>query len=145
MQSKKIILIIFTLAFTLLANGCIYITRDVTVEARFHETKEPVSGSLSCVYPIIAWPQPPCFEIKTGEGSYDIKLVNDFIGCYFKLPDHGEYDSDYTFEIDMDDKNTIKWTDPLISDWKMMRLPNNPELWSKANYPQLEYRVILPE
>ncbi len=144
MGINKLILVSITLAFALLANGCIYIKRDVTVETRFHETKEPVSGSLSCWYPIIAWPPPPYFEPLTGDGSFEIKLVNNMISCYFQLPDHGEYDSPYDFIINLKDKET-KWTDPLTSDWKMMYYQGNSGFGPPANYPQLEYRVILPE
>ncbi len=145
MEINKVIFVSITLAFSLMASGCIYVTRDVTVETRFHETKEPVSGSLWCMYPIIAWPPPPHFEPKTGDGSFEIKLVNNEISCEFLLTNHGEYDSPYMFGIDLDDNEITKWADPLTSDWKMMLYQGNSGFGPPANYPQLEYRVILPE
>jgi len=113
-KSKKILTCAFWALIILFANGCMWHTRDVTVETRFAVTKKPAPGSLLCRIPHKAtWPAPPTFEFTSNDGIFDIKLINNFIDCSFTPPGCGDPEypivTSYGFSINLGNKECQNW------------------------------------
>ncbi len=141
-NNKRSLSLLFGAVTLLFTNGCWYNIREVTVETRFLETKEPAPGSLTSIYPLISWPPPPRFEpVVSDDGLFEIKVVNNVLSGRFRLSGHEELDELYSFLVDLDKNNTFtKWNEPTKTEWKGMFYHSS----NTSEHVEIEYRVILP-
>jgi len=137
---NRLLFICLLCLLVLLSSGCTHQVKDLVVETRFVETKEPVSGSLfyDVVYKI-SWPRPPEFEpVSSADGLFKIKMARCEIPGHFTLNLSGHKESlDYILDtkydsiiLQMDNSNKTSWI--------LMRKFSNNKL------PEVECRFILP-
>ena len=139
---KKLLFAFIGTATLLFINGCIYTTQDVTLEARFLETKQPATGSLFYYHPVISFSVPRFDPVVSSNGTFEIKVVNKIMFCDFRLPTHNV--SPYWFSVSLRKKEMVNWDQPTTSNWYLMQTPDAHSTSLQADYPEIEYRVILP-